>query len=398
MNTLGLSTCLVLASVLCALTGCKRAAAPNAAQSQSPGEPSLPSPGDARRQPPSMAELSNFIRSHLPSLLKLAAMKNDPPVPMPNTSPGSNAWLINVRLTFAPVEDELGAPASKDAQAFKAMVEELNGLVAWSQAYAQSPYVSLYPGFTLNPLTPASPQLLAVIQHKDRPFAPVYGKMGAEWQVDHWVFTVEDLTLPEDNGRFRSSFTGPFLVQGEPATTSFVAAAKAAIAEAKPKKNAIERAYRNDLLKATQPGTLYQGKMSYRGKTMPAEVRFTTPPGGDPGLAQFELRLPASGYVYFCSAKLAKGVPRMPVPAARIDEYGFQKVEPETKDDLTVNYERVTEPPMFNTADYPASEFRYAYQDAKDVPVSLRNHQLEGKMALANPPLPGIVLSAQQSP
>ena len=73
-------------------------------------------------------------------------------------------------------------------------------------------------------------------------------------------------------------------------------------------------------------------------------------------------------------------------------------VEPETKDDLTVNYERVTEPPRFNLADYPASEFRYAYQDAKDVPVSLRNHHLEGKMALANPPLPGIVLSAQQSP
>ena len=52
-------------------------------------------------------------------------------------------------MTFAPVEDELGAPSPKDAQAFNTMVDELNGLVAWSQAYAQSPYVSLYPGFTV---------------------------------------------------------------------------------------------------------------------------------------------------------------------------------------------------------------------------------------------------------
>ena len=380
----------VAASVLCSLAGCKPATAPSqATQNQTSG--------DARHQP-TTEQLAAFVRANLPPVLRLVELKNDPPVPMPGSAPGGNTWLYTVRLTFAPVEDELDAASPKDAQAFNSMVDELNGLVAWSQAYAQSPYASLYPGFTVNPLTPASPQLLVVSKHKDQPVAPVYGKIGAEWQVDHWLFTVEDLSLPEDNGRFRSAFTGPILIQGDPETARFVAAGKAANAQARPRKEAIERAYRDDLLKATAPGTLYRGQMSYRGKAMPVEVRFTTPPGGDPGLARFELRLPASGYVYTCSAKLAKGIPNMPAPAARTDDAVYRAVEPETKGDLTVNYEHVVEPPKFDPGDYPASEFRYAWKNAQDVLLSVRNHRLEGKMALDNPPLPGIVLTAQLSP
>ena len=117
------------------------------------------------------------------------------------------------------------------------ILDELNGLAAWSQAYAKSPYASLYPGFTVDPPTPAAPQLLTILRHKDQPVAPIYGKLAAEWQVDHWLYSVVNMALPnEDNGQFRSSFTGPILIQGEPATERFMAAAKAAIAQARPKK------------------------------------------------------------------------------------------------------------------------------------------------------------------
>ena len=210
-------------------------ATPSVGQNQMPGEPSPQISGDASH-PPGTAELTGFLRSHLPPVIKLVGLKNDPPVPMPNTAPGSNAWLYNVRLTLAPTEDELGAPPPQQAQAFQDMVDELTGLAAWSQAYAHSPYASLYPGFTADPPTPASPQLLVVTRHKDRPAAPIYGKMAAEWQVDHWLYSVVDMALPEeDSGRFRSAYPGPVLIQGEPAAERFIAASKAAIAAAKPK-------------------------------------------------------------------------------------------------------------------------------------------------------------------
>ena len=135
-----------------------------------------------------MAELSNFVRSTLPPVIKLVEMKNDPPMPMPNTSPGSNVWLVNVRLTFALAEDELGTASPQDAQALQSAVDELSALAAWGRAYAESPYSSLYPGFAVTPPASASPKLLKVIHPKDRPLAPIYGKMAAEWQVDHWQF------------------------------------------------------------------------------------------------------------------------------------------------------------------------------------------------------------------
>ena len=381
----------VLAAILTISAGCKPAATPKVIQKQPSGE--------ASRQQPSTAELANFARSRLPPTIKLVDLKNDPPVPMPNTAPGSNVWLYNVRLTFAPVEDELGKPSPQDAEAFQATLDELDGLVTWSQAYGKSPYVSLYPGFTVEPPVPASPQLLTILRHKDQPAAPIYGKMAAEWQVDHWRYSVEDMAMPdEEEGRYRSSFTGPVLIQGEPATERFVATVKAAVASAKPKKEAIERAYRDDLLKATLPGTIYRGQMSYGGKTMPAEVRFTAPPGGDSNLAQFELRLPASGYVYTCSAKLAQGVPNMPVPAVRTDDTILRMVEPEPVGDLTVNYEGFNKV-KFNVADDLANRLYYACRTEKNVPLSLRNHQLKGKMTnLLVPSLSGIMLSAQQNP
>ena len=384
---------IICAVASCALAACKPAAPPTA-QSQTLREPSVQSPDDAHH-PPGTAELTSYVQSTLPPVIKVVGLKNDPPVPMPNTAPGSNVWLYNVRLALAPTEDELGAPPPPQAQAFQAMLDELDGLVAWSQAYAKSPYVSLYHGFTVDPPTPAAPQLLTVLRHKDQPVAPIYGKLAAEWQVDHWLYSIVNMALPnEDNGQFRSSFTGPILIQGEPATERFMAAAKAAIAQARPKKEAIEAAYEENLRKATQPGTLYKGQITMRKQSMAVEWQFIASSGGDPNTARFELRLPASGYVFTGAAKLAHGVPNMPVPAVRTDDAVFQMVVPEPVGDLKVTLEQVN-PHKFNLADEPANTFMYGRNTVKNVELTLRDGQLSGNLW---PITPGFVLSARQSP
>ena len=176
-------------------------------------------------------------------------------------------------------------------------------------------YVSLYPGFTVNAAPLPAAQLLVVALPKDRPLAPIYGKMTAEWQVDHWQFSILELQLPQlpaGEGNPRASFRRPILIQGDLVTERILAAAKAAISEAKPKKVAIEGSYQADLIRATRPGTIYKGQISRGGSTMAAEVQFTEPTGNDPSLARCELRLPSSGYIYTCSAKLAKRIPIQP--------------------------------------------------------------------------------------
>ena len=378
----------------CALAACKPAAPPTA-QSQTPGEPSVQSPGDAHH-PPGTAELTSYVQSTLPPVIKVVGLKNDPPVPMPNTVPGSNVWLYNVRLTLAPTEDELVAPPPPQSEAFQAMLDELDGLVAWSQAYAKSPYVSLYPGFTVDPPTPASPQLLTILRHKDQPVAPIYGKLAAEWQVDHWLYSVVNMALPnEDGGQFRSAYTSPILIQGHPATERFEAATRAAIAQAKPKKEAIEAAYKENLRKATQPGTLYRGQITMRKQSMAAEWQFIASSGGDPNIARFQLRLPTSGYVFTGSAKLAQGVPNMPLPPDRTDNPIMQMVEPPSHGDLVVTLEQVN-PHKLNLADEPANSLFYGRNDVKNSELTLRDGQLSGNLWHVTP---GFMLSAQrQSP
>ncbi len=382
----------VFASILCALTGCKRTASPNATQSQTPSESSVHTPADARHQP-STAELAQFIRGNLPPLIKLVDVKNDPPVPPPNTAPGSNVWLYNVRLTFAPGEDELSAPSAPATAAFQAPVDELNDLVAWSQAYAQSPYANRYPGFTVEPPAPASPQLLALRHPKDRPLPPIYSKMEAEWQVDHWQFSMADMDLPEEDGRFRSTFTGPILIQGGQDAERFVTATKTAIAQAKAKKEAIEAAYKEDLRKATQAGTLYKGQITMRKQGMATEWRFIASPDGDPNLARFELRLPALGYVFTGSAKLAASIPNMPLPPDRTDNSFMHVEESPPKGELKVTLEQVN-PHRFIDGDEPANTFYYGKGTVKNVALTLRDGQLSGN--LWGIYTPGFMLSAQR--
>ncbi len=388
-----LASYIIAAVASCALAACKPAAPATTTQSQTPSEPSFQTPGGGHRQQPTTAELTNFIRGNLPPVIKLVELKNDPPVPPPNTAPGSNVWLYNVRLTFAPVEDELSAPSAPATAAFQATVDELNDLVAWSQAYAQSPYASRYPGFTVPPPALASPQLLALLHPKDRPLAPAYGKMMAEWQVDHWQFSMMNMDLPEEDGRFRSTFTGPILLQGSLDAERFVTATKAAIAQAKPKKDAIEAAYKEDLRKATQPGTLYKGQITMLNKSMATEWRFIASPSGDPNLARFELRLPASGYVFTGSAKLTASIPNLPLPPDRTDDAFMHVVESPPKGELKVTLEQVN-PHKFIVGDEPANTFFYGKGTVNNVALTLRDGQLSGN--LWGIYAPGFLLSAQR--
>ena len=397
-NVLRLAANLGFTAVLCGLASCKPVVAPHGTQNQTPAAASSSETnGGVRRQQPSPAELANFVRSHLPPVLKLVDLKNDPPVPLPGSALGRNAWLYNVRLTFAATEDELGAPPPQAAQVFQALVDELNELVAWSQAYAKSPYASLYPGFTVEPPEPAAPHLLILLHPKDAPHAPIYGQLAAEWQVDHWQFAMQDAALPEEEGRFRSAFTGPILIQGEPATDRFVAAAKAAVAQAKPKQEAIERRYQKDLQSATQPGTLYRGQITKGKNSMPAEVRFLAPaPGNDPGVTPCELRLPASDYVYTCSIKLARRVPNMPTAAAGSDKPFTQLVEPSAQGDVTLSFEHHNTP-KFKPADVLANDLLYSQMGVRDMPLNLRGGLLQGNV-VTMPVSASFVLSAQQVP
>ena len=380
------ATCLVCLCLWCVLAGCKPAVPPAALEQ---------SPADARRQP-STVELANYVRAGLPPVIKLVELKNDPPVPLPGSAPGSSAWLYNVRFIFAPAEDELGPPTPQDAQSFQALLDELNELAAWSQAYAKSPYASLYPGFTVEVLTPTTPQLLRVLHPKDRPRAPIYGKLAAEWQVDHWQFSVEDATLPKDDGgKFRSEFSGPILIQGDAATDHYVAAAKAAVAQARPKKAAIERRYQEDLAKATQPGTTYKGSITHGSSTMPAEVRFVAPPESSPGFARFEMRLPATGYVYTASARLATQMPNLPAAPANASAHeatGGSETIPQV--DMTISYEDIHIPKPVPINEF-ATDFMYHARDTRDGFLNVRDHQLKGQVGTFAFG-PGFVLTAQQ--
>ena len=310
-----------LAAGLCALPSCHKPAANSAAGGQNPAPDNsvLHSPADARRQP-STGELTNFLRTQMPPAVRVVDVKNDPPVSLPNTLPGTHAWLLNVRLTFASAEDQFEPAAALDVQALQTLLEELHGLDDWSQSYARSPYTDLGPGFTVHVPAPAAPQLLVLTHPKDRPFAPIYGKVAAEWQVDHWQFTVLDLQMPDDASKPRGAFTGPTLVQHSPEAERFLATAKAALSEAKTSQATIERRYQEALAQATRPGTVYHGELRLLSTSppnpVPVEVRFVDVTLGDPAphQAQFTLKLmqPPTGHEYAFRAELAEHLPLVP--------------------------------------------------------------------------------------
>ena len=228
---------------------------------------------------------------------------------MPNMSPDSNAWIISVKITLTPVEDLLALPSSEDANVIDSLTGELNLLFAWRNAYVRSPYTHTCGPFDVQVPTASAPQLLVLKQAKDKPLAPFYGKVAAEWQVDHWQFTNMDLELPQ-TGQPRSSFNRPTMVKGSPEAEAFLAAERKAVTEGKERQTAIESKYGKDVSAATKPGTIYRGQISHPRGVLPCEIRFLETPGADPQVATFEVRVPQEpSYQYVYSAALAPKVP-----------------------------------------------------------------------------------------
>ena len=339
------ATPLLCLGLLALAWGCKPAPAPTAIEKPRSDKPSDQTPGNPRRVP-GTGDLANFLRSQLPPAVRVVDIKNDPPVPLPNTLPGGNAWLLTVRLTFASAEDLFEPAAVQDIQALQTLLDELQGLDNWSQTYARSPYSDLGPGFTVHVPAPASPQLLVLAHSKDRPFAPVYGRVAAEWQVDHWQFTVLNLQLPDDASKPRGAFTGPTLVQHSPEAERFLATAKAALSEAKTSQAAIERRYQEALAQATRPGTVYHGELRLLSTSppnpVPVEVRFVDVTLGDPAphQAQFTLKLaqPPTGHEYVFRAELAEHLPLVP-PGQTHQSIGYKAA---SLGDASIDFQQAT--------------------------------------------------------
>ena len=89
-------------------------------------------------------------------------------MPLPNSSPGSNTWLFNVRLRLALTEDLVGLPSPEDAHAFQAIVDELNGLVEWQVALKRGKLKAMAEGprkEVAKALEKCKAQLRAYVEH-----------------------------------------------------------------------------------------------------------------------------------------------------------------------------------------------------------------------------------------
>ncbi len=283
-------------------------------------------------------------------------------------------------------------------------LDELTALARWAEAYRRSPYAQVYPAFGAEVSPPGSPPLLCVAQPRDRPLAPVSGKMAADWQADHWNFGALDLSLPE-TGQPRAQFDSSALVLGSPEAEALLAEVKAAFAQAQPQRAAIEAAYQADLLKATQPGALYRGQLVHRARTVAAEVRFAAPPAGvDPQReVSLEVRLPATPDKAFFY--LARRAGRLPLPpAAPADpEAGTpasEAGEPPPRGDLTLSLARASGKEGAFDGSIPVEMLSIIHsgQQPSAVVLNIRDGLLEGRINGYSHDTAGFVLSARQSP
>ena len=395
-----LPTVLLAIALLVGVPGCKPSPPPAASQDQTQREePAASAPPDAKHKPDA-GDLARFFRSQMSAgPLELVDLRADPPVPLPNAAPGSNAWLYNVRAVFAPTEDVLAEPELRAAQGFASAVDELNALAAWSQAYARSPYAARYPGFAVEPPNPSHPRFLKLMHARGQPYTPLYGKMSAEWQVDHWQYAVQSLQTPTDmeNGQPRGEYgDAPVLVEGSMEAARFMGQIKTSLEAAKPKKAALEGSYHADLLAATRPGANYRGQLTHGKNVLPAEARFLAAvPTDDPGTVRMEFRLFHPDYVYLCTVKLA-GSP----PVSAMDPKGAPTDGSIVfKADLAGAYLRVTDP-KFDPISSPTADFRTsaAAPCAESYFwLNVHDHHLTGNMTLYDfkPPF---FFSGQEAP
>lgn len=250
--------------------------------------------------------------------MKVSDVKIDPPVRMPNTSPASNVWLVSVKMTLLPLEDLFSLPTTEDTQAIDNAVGELNRLVEWRNTYVNSVFAKACGGLEIKGPASPVPQLLIITQPKNQPLAPLYGKVSAEWQVDHWQFVNVSLTLPK-LGEPRASYQGAVMVKGTPEAQKVEGGLRDAIAQARKEIEAIRGRYTEQVVKGVKPGTTYTGTVSYRQYVAPCELRFLDPPpGGDARFAVFEIKLPRENppcsYTY--KARVTTELP-IPVPGTQ---------------------------------------------------------------------------------
>ena len=198
---------------------------------------------------------------------------------------------------------------------------ELNSLVAWRNAYANSPYAKACGAFEVKVPAAPLPQLLVVVHPKDHPLEPIYAKVTAEWQVDHWQFEAAEgntNTVLLNAGKLRSEFTGPTMVKGSPEAQKAIGGMRDAVAQARKDIDAIRARYMEQVVRGVKPGTTYTGTVSYGPNVAPCELRFMDPPpGGDARFASFQVTLPSNNppcwYIY--KARVTTELP-IPVPGS----------------------------------------------------------------------------------
>lgn len=295
---------LLVAVLLCAGAGCKPA----------------PPVADGAH-PPTTENLRTFFEAGAPSGLKVNEVKADPPVHQPDGS-----WLVNVKLVLTPTEDLLTLPAAGDAQSTDRLVGELNRLARWHDDYARSPYAKACGLFEVHVPAASVPQLLVVLQPKDKPLAPLYGKVAAEWQVDHWQFQPQGFTAPPSLGEPRATFQGTTMVQGSPEAEKTLREVRDDIAQARKDIELVRHRYAEQVTRGIKPDTTYTGAVNLDGSTVTCELRFLLPPagssGGDAPLASFQVTLtgmrPACWYVYHArvNTELPLAVPGPQPPTA----------------------------------------------------------------------------------
>ena len=306
---------MLAAVILAVLSGCKPAPPTVTAQQTPPPDATAP-------HQPTAKDFQTFFQTMLPAAVKVSEVKMDAPTRMPNTSPDQNIWLLSLKITVTPLEDLYALPPPQNTQPIDNIVAELNALVAWRNAYAQSPYVKACGGLEIKVPAAPLPQLLVVAHPKDHPLEPIYAKMVAEWQVDHWQFAAAEGNTSNSlltAGKFRSEFAGPTMVQGSPEAEKAIGGVRDAITQARKEIDAIRGRYAEQIAQGTKPGTVYQGRVTFRQNVQPCEVRFVDPPpGADAHSASVEVTLPNEKppCVFTYNAKIKTELP-IPVPGTQ---------------------------------------------------------------------------------
>ena len=205
-------TLAAIAAVLLFYTGCKPTP-PAAAQVTPPTDSSVP------RQP-TAADFQTFFQGMLPATVKVSEVKMDAPTRIPNASPASNIWLLSLKITVTPLEDLFSLPPPQDTQPIDNLVAELNALVAWRNAYANSPYAKACgafevkvpdrpPAATARRGAPQGSSSAAHLRQSDRRVAGGSLAVRAGWRETRAMVLL-------NAGKLRSEFTGATMVKGSP--------------------------------------------------------------------------------------------------------------------------------------------------------------------------------------